>query len=257
MRKKYVMIGIIGVLLLITGICYSCAYKNEEPTLGLITSLTGNDNKKSDYNQTSEDNQTTKDKQTTEDNRIPDNKQISDNRQTSNDNYSTEKQGTSDSASEGSTLLTSDIYVHLCGAVMQPGVYQVPEQSRVIDLIEQAGGLAKEAAGDYINQAQQVTDGQRIYIPTKEEVKELSAVTDFLVDESNNEVSSPSKKLININLADTKELMELPGVGEAKAASIIEYRTANGGFQTIEELMKIPGIKEGLFNKVSSFISVK
>jgi competence protein ComEA len=65
------------------------------------------------------------------------------------------------------------------------------------------------------------------------------------------------KKLININLAGKEELMNLPGIGEAKAASIIEYRSANGHFQTIEELMKIPGIKEGLFNKVSSYITVK
>lgn len=249
------MIGIIGVLLLITGISYSCAYKNEEPTAGVITNLTDSDNQTTDENQTTEDQTTedsgtTKVSQATEDNRIY-------HKQTSNDTQTTEKQDMSDRASEGNALLTSDIYVHLCGAVKQPGVYQVPEKSRVIDLIEQAGGLAKEAAGDYINQAQQVTDGQRIYIPTKEEVKELSAVTDFITNESNNETSSPSKKLVNINLADTKELMELPGIGEAKAASIIEYRTANGGFQTIEELMKIPGIKEGLFNKVSSFLSVK
>ncbi len=148
------------------------------------------------------------------------------------------------------------IYVHLCGAVMNPGVYEVSESSRVFDVIEQAGGLSQEAAGDYINQAQQVKDGQRIYIPTKDEVEGMSPVVELSTDDQNPS-STTDKKLININLADAKELMELPGVGEAKAASIIEYRNANGSFQTIEELMKIPGIKEGLFNKVSSYITVK
>ncbi len=232
------MIGITGILLLLTGICYSCAYKKGEPTAELITSLTGSDN------QATEDHPITKEHLTSDD------KQLSNAKQTS------EKDKPSNKASEENGELTSDIYVHLCGAVKQPGVYQAPVNSRVIDLIKQAGGLAKEAAGDYINQAQQVTDGQRIYIPTKDEVKEMSAATVLFLDEGNQETSS-SKKLVNINLADTTELMELPGIGEAKATSIIEYRTANGSFQTIEELMKIPGIKEGLFNKVSSFITVK
>ncbi len=220
------MIGIIGILLLITGICYSCAYKSEEPAAELFTSLTGSENSANE------------------------------------DNQASGKEGTSDNSSSGQNASSQEsspvnICVHLCGAVRLPGVYQVPENSRVIDLIEQAGGLAKEAAGDYINQAQQVTDGQRIYIPTKDEVKEMSVTTDMLTDGGSQVASASSKKLININLADAKELMELPGVGEAKAASIIEYRTANGSFQTIEGIMKIPGIKEGLFNKISSYITVK
>lgn len=242
------MIGITSILLLITGICYSCAYKKGAPTGELITSLTGNDKQANEDSPATDVSQSTKD---SKDNLT------SYGQPTSVDDQNYEMEETSENATKENLELTSDIYVHLCGAVEQPGVYQVPEQSRVIDVIEQAGGLAKEAAGDYINQAQQVTDGQRIYIPTKDEVKEMSAVTDLIMDEVDKENSSSSKKLININLADTTELMELPGVGEAKAASIIEYRTANGSFQTIEELMKIPGIKEGLFNKVSSFISVK
>ncbi len=233
------MIGIIGILLLVAGICYSCAYKVEDPKSELVTSLTGGDN------QAIKDHPITKDQPVTQDH------------QTSDDKLPSEKKEASNMDSEENIELISDIYVHLCGAVKQPGVYQVPAKSRVIDLIKQAGGLAKEAAGDYINQAQQVTDGQRIYIPTKDEVKEMSAATELFMDEGNKDTTSSSKKLININLADANELMELPGIGEAKAASIIEYRTANGSFQTIEELMKIPGIKEGLFNKVSSFVSVK
>jgi competence protein ComEA len=242
------MIGIIGIVLLITGICYSCAFKKEKPSSELITSLTGSDNQSADDNQAFEDGQTSKEGLSSN---------ASDDRRKSDKNQSFEMEETSDNHSKEDLEMSSDIYVHLCGAVKQPGVYQVSVNSRVIDLIEQAGGLTKEAAGDYINQAQQVTDGQRIYIPTKDEVKEIPAVTDLLIDEGNKENSSSSKMMININLADAAKLMELPGVGEAKAASIIEYRTTNGSFQTIEELMKIPGIKEGLFNKVSPFISVK
>ena len=247
------MIGIIGILLLITGICYSCTYKKEESTAKLITSLTGRDNQVTEESQTSNTGKTSKDSQTLS----SDVEQPSGDKRISGDNQALELEDVTDNHSKENLETTSDIYVHLCGAVKQPGVYQIPEKSRVIDLIEQAGGLMKEAAGDYINQAELVTDGQRIYIPTKDEVKDLSAVTNLLMDEADKETFSSSEKKININVADTKDLMELPGVGEAKAASIIEYRTKNGNFQTIEELMKIPGIKEGLFSKVSPFISVK
>ncbi|NLK99280.1 MAG: hypothetical protein GX271_01315 [Clostridiales bacterium] len=148
------------------------------------------------------------------------------------------------------------IYVHICGAVVSPAVYQVKDGTRLVELIEYAGGLLAEAADDYINQAVVVEDGQRIYIPTKDELKELKIeeyVLGDIKDQSDNELS----KKVNINTADEAELMGLPGIGQAKAKSIIDYRNKNGEFEAITDLMKISGIKDGLFAQLEDLIIVK
>lgn len=145
------------------------------------------------------------------------------------------------------------IAVHICGAVKKPGVYELEEGARLYDLIALCGGLTEEAAGDYINQAQKLTDGKRYYIPATEELKDLSAAERIEGGKSDDDSDSKDKP-VNINTADTAELMTLPGIGEAKANSIIEYRNANGKFKAIEDLMNIPGIKEGLFNRIASKI---
>jgi len=142
--------------------------------------------------------------------------------------------------------------------VINPGVYPAKEEARIVDLIKLAGGLTKGAAGDYINQAQLVTDGQRIYIPNQEELKELSTA-DYIAGEqkdtaSTNTEGGEESALININTADKEELMSISGIGEVKATSIIAYREKNGKFNAIEELMNIPGIKEGLFSQISYMI---
>lgn len=148
------------------------------------------------------------------------------------------------------------IYIHISGAVNKPGVYEAGKQTRVYELIELAGGLTDEAAGDYINQAAIVMDGQQIYIPSKEEVKEAqfsipnipSSQVSISQDKQNNKV--------NINIASKEELMTLTGIGEAKADSIIEYRQKHGKFNKIEDIMNISGIKEAAFSKISDDITV-
>ncbi|NLK75488.1 MAG: hypothetical protein GX288_09405 [Clostridiales bacterium] len=159
---------------------------------------------------------------------------------------------------QGDNILLEDIiYVHVCGAVVNPGVYNGSYGSRIVDFIKLAGGLTEDAAGDYINQAQLAMDGQRLYIPTMEEVKELPTEAFIQGDTGDTGASGNVSKLVNINTADASELMSLPGIGQSKANSIIEYRKANGKFKTIEDLMKINGIKEGLFNKISPYITIK
>ncbi len=162
-------------------------------------------------------------------------------------------------AEDGDTTSGQDmeegIYVHLCGAVRKPDVYRLKADSRLVELIILAGGLAEDAAGDYINQAMALEDGQRIYIPRKDEVEELTS-DQYVVGSVSTKKAETGPKLVNINRADAEELMELPGIGEAKAESIIAYRNANGEFTAIEELMKVPGIKEGLYGKLVSFITV-
>ena len=241
MKRKIVIIGVSGILLLVSGIIYSCSYRKDQAS-DAIASLSGEvqaGDEKGEILDT--DGEVT----------VPVSEEALQNRTASTHR---EEPVQESARNEDNPPI---IYVHLCGEVMNSGVYKVASGSRVIDLIELAGGLTKEAAGDYINQALVVSDGQRIYIPSLEEMKEFPKQSELLVADVTALDQTMEQKRININLADAKELMELPGIGEAKAASIIEYRTTNGSFQSIEDLMKIPGIKEGLFHKVSPHITVR
>lgn len=153
------------------------------------------------------------------------------------------------------------IYVHLCGAVKKPDVYKVEGYTRLVDVIALAGGLNEDAAGDFVNQASLLEDGQQIYIPTKDEVKEktpLEYTTSSPIPNVNDNNSKNSNNgIININTASKEELMTLPGIGEAKAKSIIDYRETHNGFKSIEEIKNIVGIKDSVFNKIKDSIAVK
>jgi competence protein ComEA len=172
---------------------------------------------------------------------------------------------TTDNSTKSINKSESKIYIHICGEVREPGVYELKKKdARVIDAIKAAGGTTKEASIRAVNQAEKVTDGQQIYIPSKDEEKKdvISSQSsnsvnkiDNLSEGSSGELTKVAKK-VNINTALEQELITLPGIGSAKAEKIINYRTAHGNFKKIEDIMKIPGIKEGLFNKISENITV-
>lgn len=146
------------------------------------------------------------------------------------------------------------IYVHVCGEVVSPGVYGLPAGSRIYEAVAAAGGLLESAAGERLNQAAQARDGQQIYVPSVEE-----AVQGFQGVPSGQDIAADGTAddgRISLNTASKEQLMTLSGIGEAKAASIISYREEHGGFQKIEELMEVEGIKEGVFNKVKDQIKI-
>ena len=168
-----------------------------------------------------------------------------------------------------------EVVVHVCGQVMSPGVYTLKSGSRLYEAIESAGGMTEEADSEYLNQADLVRDGSKIYVPSREETKELNADDRMSSDDILNAVTSSQEiradegldgrrcgdsdetgDKVNINTATKEQLMTLKGVGESKADSIISYREANGPFSSIEDIMNITGIKEGLFNKVKDQITV-
>ena len=138
------------------------------------------------------------------------------------------------------------VVVHVCGQVAAPGVYELAEGSRIYEAIEAAGGVNGQAAPEGLNQAACVEDGQQIYVPSVQELQ----------DNSFTAAGDSGAAGVNINTAQAEELMTLSGIGEAKAAAIIQYREENGGFQSIEELMEISGIKEGVFEKIKDQIKV-
>ena len=146
---------------------------------------------------------------------------------------------------------STDIYVYICGQVQAPGVYVLPEGSRIVDVFEMAGGLTAEAATDYWNQARILKDGEMIYVPTKEEGKEMNRETNSVIQESTSD-----KGKVNINTASKEELMTLPGIGETRALAILSYRQEHGAFTSIEELKKVEGIKDGVFSKMKDYIVI-
>ncbi|MBQ8519442.1 MAG: helix-hairpin-helix domain-containing protein [Agathobacter sp.] len=143
------------------------------------------------------------------------------------------------------------IYVYVCGQIQKPGVYILPEGSRVCDVFALAGGFTEGAATDYWNQARLLTDGEMLYVPTIEEAQNRY----FDGNATSHESTDDSSK-VNINTASKEELMTLPGIGESKALAIITYRQENGAFSSIEELKKVEGIKDGVFSKMKEYIEI-
>ena len=145
------------------------------------------------------------------------------------------------------------IYVYVCGAVECPGVYALPEGSRVCDAFAIAGGLRPDALSTYWNQARLLEDGEKLYVPTTEEAE---SGVDFAQDEKRKDDDESSSKKININTASLQELMTIPGIGQAKASAIIKYRQEHGSFSSIEEVKKVEGIKDGVYAKMKEYIDI-
>ncbi len=144
---------------------------------------------------------------------------------------------------------TDIIYVQVSGAVNHPGVYELPLGSRVFQALELAGGMTQEAQEKSINQAQTLEDGQMIWVPTVEEAAALP--------KQQPESLAKDDGKVNLNTATKEELQTLPGIGEAKAQSIVAWREEHGSFTQIEDIMKIEGIKEGVFSKIKDSVKVQ
>lgn len=166
-----------------------------------------------------------------------------------------------------------DMYkVDIKGQVVNPGIYSLSINSRVIDVIEKAGGLTENADTTVINLSKKISDEMVIIIYSYEEVKEFGKTKEkesrVLMECKNNEIYSIENNAcietketpltsgkININIATKEELMTLPGIGESKANDIIKYREANGQFKSIEELTNINGIGENILAKIKENIT--
>ena len=131
------------------------------------------------------------------------------------------------------------------GPVKNPGVYKIKEGSRICDIIALAGGGTSDSAVDTLNLARVLKDEERIFVPTIQEAETIEVL------------EKKGSQKINLNTATKEQLMTLSGIGEAKAEDIIAYRAENGDFQTIEDIMKISGIKEAAFQKIKDKIMVK
>ncbi|MFW6110110.1 MAG: helix-hairpin-helix domain-containing protein [Patescibacteria group bacterium] len=161
---------------------------------------------------------------------------------------------------EGVNAVAQEISVHVSGAVSNSGVYQLPEGSRVEDAIRAAGGFSSAVDKDWVdkglNLAALLSDGQKIYVQKEGEkldraVSGLSTSTQAR-EQPSAEPQCPAK--INLNTASVKELECLNGIGEKKAAAIVNYRSQQR-FSSIEEVMEVKGIAEGIFSKIKDQIT--
>lgn len=150
----------------------------------------------------------------------------------------------------------SNLIVYVCGAVNKPGIYTLPVHSRLYEAITMAGGFSPEADTSYHNLARSITDGERIYIRNTKETEEL-ALEQQVAGEEGATTDISETGMINLNTATMELLMELPGIGEAKAGAIIEYRNRIGAFTDIEEIKNVSGIGDAMFEKIKEKISVK
>ena len=166
--------------------------------------------------------------------------------------YGTKEQGIGpDGETPLQTREKEKILVHICGEVVKAGVYEVGEGSRIIDLIKTAGGETEEACIDSLNLAQEVFDGQKIYVPSLEEV--ASGELHISLESSTDQEYSI---LVNINTAAMEQLESLPGIGPVTAGKIIQYREKYGPFKRKEDLMNVSGIGAKKFEQIKGLIDV-
>jgi competence protein ComEA len=165
------------------------------------------------------------------------------------------------------------IVVDVKGAVITPGIYSLPQGSRVDDAIKAAGGTASDVDLSAINLAERLNDGAALWIPDHTEQPDSSLSPPALRVVTSKTSSSQVKSgviggtgsknstnmtlgIIAINRASQEELMELPGIGESKAAAIIQYRQEHGSFRTIQDLMEVKGIGPKMLKQIRDRISL-
>lgn len=147
------------------------------------------------------------------------------------------------------------LVVHITGAVSREGIYPLPAASRLDDAIQAAGGLLSSADASQINLAARLSDGQKIAIP---EIRPTVIASSLPLEQRGGPPieTAPGSSLININTATLEELDRLPGIGESKAAEIINHREKNGPFNTIEDIQNVPGIGPKIFETIQELITV-
>ena len=150
----------------------------------------------------------------------------------------------------------AEVYVDVDGAVASPGVYRLKEGARVSQAIDAAGGLTTEADVTGLNRASKVTDGQKIYVPTVGEQQAAAVTGGADSGASPTSGAGASSGLVNINTASAAELQTLSGIGPSMAQSIIDERTQNGAFASVDDLMRVSGIGEKKLAKIKDCICV-
>jgi competence protein ComEA len=145
------------------------------------------------------------------------------------------------------------IVVFVSGEVVSPGVYSLPSESRVVDAIAAAGGLGAEADASAVNQAIVLEDGMQIHVP---KVGEVATPLPLSGGDVNGGGADPSG-ILNINTATATELETLPEIGPSLAEAIVRHREANGAFESVDELLDVPGIGDATLNAIRALVTIE
>ena len=155
---------------------------------------------------------------------------------------------------EESKEMGTGIFVHIDGWIQNPGVYEIKENDRVNNIIEKAGGLKEGASIKSINLAARLSDGDKIYIPNREEEKQIE--TTEVKGNNTGTVKTTKNNKININKASITELKQITGIGESTANKIIDYRENVGKFKKIEDLKEVKGIGDSKYESIKDKITI-
>ncbi|MFP7833055.1 ComEA family DNA-binding protein [Marisediminicola sp. LYQ134] len=153
----------------------------------------------------------------------------------------------------GSDGTPSALFVHILGAVSDPGLYELPSGARAVDVVAAAGGFTDDADRAGVNLARLVSDGEQIVIPA---VGDAPPVAGPGGSPPAGIGSGGGDALVNLNTADAAALDTLPGVGPATAASILEWRETNGRFESVEDLLSVSGIGEKTFADLEPLVTI-
>lgn len=169
---------------------------------------------------------------------------------------------------------STKLYFDIKGSVKKPGVYEFTQGDKIIDAINKAGGLTKNATTNNLNLSKKLTNEMVIYVFSKNELTttkayeqisnaseckcetiEINNCVDKNTTNESNKDTVPAK--ININTDNKERLMTISGIGSSKADAIIEYRTKNGNFKTTEDIMNVSGISKTIYDKIKDTITVQ
>lgn len=148
--------------------------------------------------------------------------------------------------------------VHVAGAVASPGMYELPQGSRVSDAVNAAGGMTESADQLSVNLARMISDGEQIVVQEKVDERVQNPSSDSVRHDASEPAAQAlsSQGKLNINTASPAELTALDGIGDATAEKIVAYRQANGSFSSIEEIKKVSGIGDKKFEAIKDSITV-
>lgn len=152
-------------------------------------------------------------------------------------------------ASEEPTQLVVDVK----GAVAKPGLYTLEADARVNDAVEAAGGLTSQADPKSINLAQKLSDEAVVYVASKDE--NISVVTSTTASSAMSQ-DEKNTSLVNLNTATETDLQTISGIGAKRAADIIAYREANGGFKSVDDLNNVSGIGDKTMESIRPYVTV-
>lgn len=147
--------------------------------------------------------------------------------------------------------LTGSIFVHVAGAVEEPGLYELPAGSRVADALAAAGGAAPKADVGLLNLAEVLTDAAKVDVPRRGSPASGSVAATPQVPGA-----SPAPALVNINSADQVALESIPGVGPVTALAILQYRQEIGSFSSVEQLLEVSGIGPATLESVRPYVTI-